>query len=52
MNKNDEYQTLINEICTLSLISEPERFYESANFKISDVDFTLHYQDRDEGVRF
>ncbi|MBI6738805.1 CesT family type III secretion system chaperone [Pseudomonas syringae] len=49
MNKNDEYQALINEICTLSLISEPERFYESANFKISDVDFTLHYQDRDEG---
>ncbi|MCF5467681.1 CesT family type III secretion system chaperone [Pseudomonas syringae] len=49
MTNNDQYHTLINEICALSLISAPERFYESANFKISDVDFTLQYQDRDEG---
>ncbi|RMO07127.1 Type III chaperone ShcM [Pseudomonas coronafaciens pv. zizaniae] len=49
MTNNDQYHTLINEICALSLISNPERFYESANFKISDVDFTLQYQDRDEG---
>ncbi|KPY22560.1 Type III chaperone protein ShcM [Pseudomonas savastanoi pv. glycinea] len=49
MTNNDPYHTLINEICALSLISTPERFYESANFKISEVDFTLQYQDRDEG---
>ncbi|RMW14955.1 Type III chaperone ShcM [Pseudomonas syringae pv. tagetis] len=49
MNNNDPYHTLINEICALSLISTPERFYESANFKISEVDFTLQYLDRDEG---
>ncbi|EPN33788.1 CesT family type III secretion system chaperone [Pseudomonas syringae] len=49
MTNNDQYHTLINEICALSLISTPERFYESANFKISEVDFTLQFQDRDEG---
>ncbi|PPS34769.1 type III chaperone ShcM [Pseudomonas amygdali pv. morsprunorum] len=49
MNNSDSYHTLINEICALSLISTPERFYESANFKISELDFTLQYQDRDEG---
>ncbi|CAM3057090.1 CesT family type III secretion system chaperone [Pseudomonas floridensis] len=48
-NYVEQYKALINEICTLSLISSPERFYESANFKIDDVDFTLLHQDRDQG---
>ncbi|RMO89988.1 ShcM [Pseudomonas syringae pv. philadelphi] len=49
MTNSDQYQKLINEICALSLISKPERFYESANFNISEVDFTLQFRDRDEG---
>lgn len=49
MTNKDQYQKLINEICALSLISKPERFYESANFNISEVDFTLQFRDRDEG---
>ncbi|MBD8200705.1 CesT family type III secretion system chaperone [Pseudomonas viridiflava] len=47
-NYEEQYKTLINEICALSLISSPERFYESANFKIDDVDFTLQYQNREQ----
>lgn len=49
MNNNPQYLTLINDICALSLISTPERFYESATFKINQTDFTLQYQDRDQG---
>ncbi|MCD5993893.1 CesT family type III secretion system chaperone [Pseudomonas sp. CDFA 602] len=48
-NHLEQYKALINEICALSLISSPERFYESASFRISDIDFTLQYQDRDQG---
>lgn len=44
-----QYTSLIDEICTLSLIASPERFYESANFTLDGVDFTLQYQDRDQG---
>ena len=38
---DNQYRTIIDKICQLSLIESPDRFYKTANFTVAGVDFTL-----------
>ncbi|NWD25691.1 CesT family type III secretion system chaperone [Pseudomonas yamanorum] len=37
------YSKLIDQLCELTMISNPSAFYEQANLSVKDVDFTLRH---------
>lgn len=37
------YSKLIDQLCELTMISNPSSFYEQANLSVKDIDFTLRH---------